>query len=93
MTRLKVKIVLGAGQLVLLVGRAAWTLRQLIQSGPAGCSVFDIPAPRWSGYVHKLRKLGFMIDTIRERHRGRFPGHHARYVLRSCVVILEETGF
>jgi hypothetical protein len=80
------------GRKVFVRGRTAWSLKKLTTAGAAGCSVFDNLAPRWSGYVYKLRKLGFVIDTIRERHRGRFPGHHARYILRSQVSILEAVG-
>jgi hypothetical protein len=45
---------------------------------------------RWSGYVHKLRKAGIVIETIRETHASPFAGQHARYVLRSLITILEE---
>jgi hypothetical protein len=44
---------------------------------------------RWSGYVHKLRKAGIVIETIREAHAGRFAGQHARFVLRIIITILE----
>jgi hypothetical protein len=37
-----------------------------------------------------LRKFGFVIETVPERHGGNFPGNHARYVLRSRVVILDH---
>src|SRR6516162_2799573 len=37
-------------------------------------------------------KLGFVIEKIRERQRGVFPGDHAPYVLRSPVVILDQGG-
>jgi len=77
---------------VLVRGRAAWALKRLKKAGATGCSVFDIRAPRWSSYVHRLRKLGLVIDTVRERHRGRFPGHHARYVLRSKAGIIKSVG-
>jgi hypothetical protein len=43
-------------------------------------------------YVHKLRQLGIVIETIREAHGGPFSGQHARYVLRSLVTILEKEG-
>jgi hypothetical protein len=42
--------------------------------------------------VYDLRKLGIVIETIRERHDGPFAGEHARYVLRSPVTILEKIG-
>lgn len=65
--------------------RERYALQALIQFGATGCSFLDSPAPRWSGYVHKLRRKGLMIDTLSEPHGGEFPGHHARYVLRSRV--------
>jgi len=57
-----------------------------------GCTQIDHPGPRWSGYVHKLRKVGLVIETIREKHGGPFSGQHARYLLRSLVTILEKNG-
>jgi hypothetical protein len=70
--------------------RDAWALRQLLGAGDRGCTPIDNPAPRWSGYVHKLRKLGVHIETIHEAHKGPFPGTHARYVLRSKVNLLSD---
>ena len=71
-------------------GRDAWALLELYRAGDAGCTPITHPGPRWSGYIHKLRKLGLRIDTITERHGGPFAGHHARYVLRSRIRILED---
>lgn len=71
-------------------GRDAWALMELVRAGAKGCTPIDHPGPRWSGYVHKLRKAGLAIDTIHERHGGEFPGRHARYVLRSRVRIIED---
>ena len=68
-------------------GRDLWALGQLVEAGPIGCTPIGNPAPRWSGYVHKLRKAGFEIETILEAHKGAFPGVHARYVLHSNVRI------
>jgi hypothetical protein len=80
------------GPVATVHGREAWALRMLIAAGEQGCTPINHPGPRWSGYVHDLRKLGFVIETVRERHGGEFPGQHARYVLRSPVVILEQGG-
>ena len=66
-------------------GRDAWALDELIGAGPLGCTPIDHPGPRWSGYVHKLRRAGLDIETITEAHGGPFKGHHARYLLRSRV--------
>lgn len=79
------------GPRVTVIGRDAWCLKRLIQSGSKGCTPIDEPAPRWSGYVHKLRKLGFYIETIHEAHEGPFAGTHARYVLHSPVSIVVES--
>jgi hypothetical protein len=66
-------------------GRPAWALDRLIAAGPLGCTPITEPAPRWSGYVHVLRRLGVPIETVHEWHGGAFPGRHARYVLRGDV--------
>ena len=76
------------GAVVTVRGREAWALRALVSSGEKGCTPIDHPGPRWSGYVHDLRKLGIAIETVRERHGGDFPGDHARYVLRSSVQVI-----
>jgi hypothetical protein len=73
-------------------GREAWALLALTAAGVQGCTPVDTPGPRWSGYIHDLRKLGLAIETLRERHGGPFPGEHARYVLRSTVVLLDQVG-
>lgn len=71
-------------------GRDEWALLALICAGEKGCTPIDNPAPRWSAYVHKLRNMGFDIETITERHGKPFPGNHARYVLLSKVTCLGE---
>jgi hypothetical protein len=72
---------------VSLVGREAWALLNLVEAGLAGCTPLTTPGPRWSHYVYRLRKCGFVIETIYEPHGGAFPGTHARYALRGRVVI------
>jgi hypothetical protein len=76
---------------VRLIGRDAWALKCLISAGGRGCTPIDHPGPRWSAYVHKLRKAGFVIETIHENHAGAFAGTHARYVLRNKVTILDDS--
>lgn len=71
-------------------GRDAWALLKLIASGEKGVTPIDTPGPRWSGYVHNLRKQGVTIETVNESHAGPFPGTHARYILRSEVEILAQ---
>ena len=47
-------------------------------AGKCGVTPIDMPGPRWSGYVHNLRRMGLVIETIHESHGGPFPGNHAR---------------
>jgi hypothetical protein len=63
-------------------------LEGLIDAGTTGCTALERPAPRLASYVHRLRKLGVAIVTIREPHGGPFPGTHARYVLCSSVTVV-----
>lgn len=70
---------------IMVSGRDRWALECLIAAGDKGCTPIDTPGPRWSGYVHNLRKMGVDIETITEPHGGPFKGTHARYVLRSDV--------
>lgn len=77
---------------VLVAGRDKWALDRLRAAGGRGCTPISEPAPRWSAYVFNLRALGLKIETITEPHGGDFPGHHARYVLRSTVAPLTERG-
>lgn len=69
-----------------VTGRKAWALERLFAAGEAGVTPVTEPAPRWSGYVHRLRERGVPIETIHERHGGEFAGNHARYVLRAKVM-------
>ena len=73
-------------------GRDEWALRALITVGPKGCTPLETPGPRWSGYVHNLRRMGVEIETRMERHKGPFPGNHARYILHSKVSPLEVSN-
>jgi hypothetical protein len=75
----------GAEQIHRLTGRVEDTLCKLIEAGPEGLTTIEYPAPRTSDYVFKLRKRGFVIETLTESHDGPFPGHHGRYILRSKV--------
>ncbi len=79
--------VLPDGGPIKIYGRDAWALECLHRAGPSGCTPLDHPGPRWSGYVFKLRKAGLIIETLTENHPAPFPGHHARYVLRSNIAI------
>lgn len=77
----------GGAVVVTFKGRDAWALCQLIAVGERGCTPIDHPGPRWSGYVHKLRRAGIAVETRTEAHGGMFAGHHARYILRSRVTL------
>jgi hypothetical protein len=83
--------ILPDGATITVIGRDAWALRNLVNAGARGCTPIDHPGPRWSHYVFKLRRFGFVIETIDESHGGPFAGTHARYVLRSQVQILDDS--
>jgi hypothetical protein len=70
-------------------GRDAWALAELVKAGADGLTPISRPAPRWSHYTWKLRRQGVDIETVTEAHGGAYSGHHARYVLRSPVEIIE----
>ena len=80
---------LESGARLTFAGRDAWALAALIDAGERGCTPLDHVGPRWSGYVHNLRKAGVVVETIRERHGGPFAGQHARYVLRTALTVVE----
>tara|TARA_R110002072_G_scaffold251979_1_gene410838 strand:+ start:1649 stop:2056 length:408 start_codon:yes stop_codon:yes gene_type:complete len=71
---------------IVVSGRVQWALEELRRAGVDGITSYTNPAPRLSAYVHTLRESGVEIETITEPHEGDFPGHHARYVLRSGAV-------
>jgi hypothetical protein len=81
---------LESGARLTFTGRDAWALAALIDAGERGCTPLDHVGPRWSGYVHKLRKAGVVVETIRERHGGPFAGQHARYVLCSALTVVDR---
>jgi hypothetical protein len=83
--------ILPDGRPLTIVGRDAWALRNLFNSGRRGCTPISTPGPRWSHYVWKLRGFGFVIETIHESHGGQFAGTHAKYILRSEIEILRES--
>jgi hypothetical protein len=80
----------GTGHIIAIKGRPAWALTTLLDAGEMGCTPITHPGPRWSAYIHILRhEYGLNIETHHESHGDPFPGHHARYVLRSRVYLLE----
>ena len=84
--------VAGEPSRILVAGRATWALDRLLVADRKGCTPISKPAPRWSAYVFKLRALGSEVETVTEPHGRDFPGHHARYVLRSVVAPASEGG-
>jgi hypothetical protein len=80
---------LDTGEMLRLKGREAWTLSCLLEAAERGVIPLERPAPRWSAYVHSLRKRGIAIDTIDEPHSGPFSGTHGRYVLRTVLKVLK----
>lgn len=84
--------ILPEGPTVKAVGRDGWALLCLVNAGERGCTPITHVGPRWSHYVWKLKRLGLAIETVTENHAGLFPGHHARYVLRSQVEIIDPAG-
>lgn len=84
----------GTSRTIWPIGRDHWALEQLLAAGASGCTPLHNPAPRWSHYVFKLRKVhGLNIETVTESHGGEFAGTHARYVLRDCVEPIEGEGW
>lgn len=91
--KLKVAVASENGErIVTVMGRDAWALSELMAAGSKGCTPIDNPAPRWSHYVWKIRQTGIEVETVTENHGGEFAGHHARYVLKSAVRIIERGG-
>ena len=72
-----------------LKGREAFALNALVERGAQGVTPLEWVGPRWSDYCLKLRRRGFDIETINERHGGAYAGRHGRYILRSPITVLE----
>jgi hypothetical protein len=77
------------GETLRLKGREALTLAHLIGAGETGIIPLDRPAPRWSAYVHTLRKRGLDISTVDEPHAGPYSGTHGRYILHTSLEVLK----
>lgn len=71
------------------IGRYGDTLRALVVAGEKGVTPLERPAPRWSHYVHILRREHKLaIETVTECHGGDFPGTQGRYVLREEIKLV-----
>lgn len=72
-------------------GREAQTLRLLVEKGPRGFTSGEASPLHWarrtSQYVHKLRRLGVDVATVREQVGDARIG---RYILNSPVVLLPD---
>ena len=93
--KLKVRFTLNDGGLavdLMAIGRDGWALLELVNAGSNGLTALTNPAPRWSHYIYKLRRMGVDIETQEERHEGPFAGNHGRYRLRSDIRILDVEG-
>ena len=75
-----------------LNGRLGWTMTQLANAGAKGVTTIERPAPRWSGYVHDLRRRGIPIETEMVAHGGAYKGRHARYRLSCDVALVHLDG-
>jgi hypothetical protein len=75
---------------MILKGRNAWCLNELIKAKDKGCTPIERPAPRWSEYIRCLREVGINIETIYEPHGGAYSGTHGRYVLRTKLRVIPE---
>lgn len=81
----------GSTRCIWLSGRIAWALKTLIERGNKGVTPIDTPAPRWSAYIHYLRKnSGLLIETKYEKHGGPFAGEHARYILKGSILCVDD---
>lgn len=63
-----------------LTARALWALNEM-EKHPLGITSRQYPGVRLSDCIFKLRKAGYVIETIREQHGGEFSGSHGRYRL------------
>ena len=84
-------VVMPNRNVLIIKGRLAWCLRELLTAGDKGITAYAKPTPHVSDYVRRLRKnYGFRIETEREKHGGLYPGIHARYRLKSEVQVVWE---
>lgn len=92
-TRL-IRFVVGDDLVPLVVkGRVAWCLKELLIAGDFGITGYKGRGPRLAAYIHTLRKhYDLEIETELEPHGGPYPGRHARYRLWSEIKVLRDTG-
>lgn len=89
-SRYWLKAILPDGREKRFIGQMARSLSHLVKAGARGITALEVScwAYRLASYVFDLRhKVGLCISTVEEPHEN---GWHARYVLQSPVLILEE---
>lgn len=72
--------------------RPNWFADVLVAAGSYGATSLEHPGARLSDCVLKLRRAGFVIETIDEKHDGPFKGTHGRYVLKCKAQRLESAS-
>ncbi|WP_206365610.1 winged helix domain-containing protein [Sphingomonas sp. AAP5] len=90
--RKRVVHAIGPAGPIAVTGQEARALEALIESGAAGVTSLEVSswAYRLGAYIFDLRHdYGLSIDTLREEHDD---GWHARYVLRTPVVIADAVA-
>lgn len=66
--------------------RVVQMLELLVEYGGRGVTPLDLPGVRVAASVFKLRMdYAIPIETITERHGGKYAGTYGRYVLRADV--------
>ena len=78
------------GATVRLAGRPAWVTKELLAAGKRGITAKQYPGCRVAHYIYKYRRAGLVVEKVEEAHGGDYPGHHARYFLRSQISIVSE---
>ncbi|MDE3240721.1 MAG: hypothetical protein KGN33_17315 [Paracoccaceae bacterium] len=70
--------------------RVIWALEHLIRAGKRGITTLENPAPRWSAYLHKIKRAGIPFTKVTEKHGGDFEGWHARFFIGEGVRIVRR---
>lgn len=71
-----------------ILGRIGQTIYYPSQAGDAGITALETPALRLAAYVLSLHEMGFAVETHMETHEGRYAGRHAKYILRTPLVVV-----
>jgi hypothetical protein len=68
-------------------GRIGQTMHALLRAKSQGIGPLEHRSLRLAAYIHSLRDMGFTIDAERAEQDGDYPVFHARYRLRSTVIL------